>query len=244
MYINKKQIFRRFRFESSLLICWTLSEFLAVVPVEINQLRFQHVFGLQAESHNLVSRCHQKPFILTGPASWMPFGSCLVWVNLGFMLETGLKTHTQSLAFSHQNPISFWVITFPLDNEQTWRLSLVTVLLNSIKLLKWQMPWSPPLVTGKREAATFYCWNGWLGFLIWHMDSKLWWQFASEVSLLFKPKERKGNWLWWRGQIVRWQLDKANTLFGLKAARREQVPALACGRSASTCTQKPDPRPR
>lgn len=42
---------------------------------------------------------------------------------------------------------------------------------------------------------------------------KLQWQFASQVSLLFKPKQRKGNCHRWRGQIAWWQLDEANTLF-------------------------------
>lgn len=43
----------------------------------------------------------------------------------------------------------------------------------------------------KEKQHTGTMWNIRLGFLMWHMETKLWWHFPSQVSLLFKPKERK-----------------------------------------------------
>lgn len=96
-------------------------------------------------------------------------------------------------------------LNFSLKLLQTNTRSRSVQKTNTLKLISYN--WK------KREAASLHFWNGWLGCLIRHMDMKLRWQFASQVSLLFKPKERKGNWHWWRRQIARWQLEAANTLF-------------------------------
>lgn len=48
----------------------------------------------------------------------------------------------------------------------------------------------------------------------------------TQVSLLFKPRERKGNWRWWRGQIAWRQLDEANTLFWSEGSKAWPSPCV------------------
>lgn len=159
------------------------------------------------------------------------------WVNsvcqAAFMLEMAL----QALSFSTLVPLLFpYMVKFRGDvSENILSLNCVLssyVITNypafifSFKLLQTNHLTQTDTKKANTLKSTLWLffWNGWLGFLIQHMDTKLWWHFASQVSLLFKPKERKGNWHWWRGEIVWWQLDEANTLFWSEGSKAWPAP--------------------
>lgn len=49
-----------------------------------------------------------------------------------------------------------------------------------------------PHISGKSEAARLSLWKGWLGFLIWHMDTKLQWR-SHKCYFSSTPKTEKGT---------------------------------------------------